>query len=400
MKAYSISTSQAKRLMLAWQQLLPPRSYKGKQAILDYLTRVGCIQYDPINVAGFNHNLVLQARIKDYQPPLLRQLLYKDRKLVDHWDKNMSIYPAADWPYFARQRARLGTQIRSHSQIQAVLPKIRQELSSRGPLSSRDLDFGATVDWYWAPARLARAALESAYFQGELLVHHKSHTRKYYDFAHKHLPADIVTAPDPHPDDADYHDWYVLRRIGSVGLLWNRGSDAWLGMRITAQERNAAFARLRSKKEILPVSVPGIKHELYTKKEALELLDYRCDTTPQAAIIAPLDNLLWDRNLVKALFGFSYRWEVYKPAAQREYGYYVLPVLYGDRFIARFEPTRDKKTGALIIKNWWWEDGITPNPEIESALVDCFDNFIRFLAAPHLENQSVTPLNWVGQAIS
>jgi uncharacterized protein YcaQ len=109
------------------------------------------------------------------------------------------------------------------------------------------------------------------------------------------------------------------------------------------------------------------------------------DQLPRAAILAPLDNLLWDRRFIEALFDFYYVWEVYKPAAERRYGYYVLPVLYGDRFIARFEPGRDKKSGALLVKNWWWEDGVTPAEHMQFALSRCFERFLGYLGADSLQ---------------
>jgi uncharacterized protein YcaQ len=109
-----------------------------------------------------------------------------------------------------------------------------------------------------------------------------------------------------------------------------------------------------------------------------EILDSD-NVRPRAAIIAPLDNLLWDRKLVKELFDFEYRWEVYKPVAERQYGYYVLPVLYGDRFVARFEPGKDKQRQALIIKNWWWETDVEITAELRSELHNCFRKFLGYL---------------------
>ena len=106
---------------------------------------------------------------------------------------------------------------------------------------------------------------------------------------------------------------------------------------------------------------------------------------PRAAILAPLDNLLWDRRFIRRLFGFSYIWEVYKPVAEREYGYYVLPILYGDRFVARFEPGRDKRSGALVVKNWWWEEEVKPSAEMQAELQRCFRRFLSFLDAPALQ---------------
>ena len=100
---------------------------------------------------------------------------------------------------------------------------------------------------------------------------------------------------------------------------------------------------------------------------------------PQAAIIAPLDNLIWDRQLTLWIFDFDYIWEVYKPKAKRQYGYYVLPVIYGDRFVARFDPSFDKKKRALTINNWWWEENVQPNNDMESALIECFQSFNQYL---------------------
>jgi hypothetical protein len=102
---------------------------------------------------------------------------------------------------------------------------------------------------------------------------------------------------------------------------------------------------------------------------------------PRAAIIGALDNLMWDRSLLRWVFDFDYVWEVYKPEAQRKYGYYVLPILYGDRFVARFQPEFDRKTQSLTVANWWWEEGVQPDGEMESALAACFREFARYLPA-------------------
>jgi uncharacterized protein YcaQ len=109
-----------------------------------------------------------------------------------------------------------------------------------------------------------------------------------------------------------------------------------------------------------------------------------------------LDNLLWDRKFIKALFGFDYRWEVYKPVAERQYGYYVLPILYGDRFVARFEPGFDKKSRKLTIKNWWWEPEVNPS---ETALIECFQAFKAYLHAqkivPERKIKKRADLSWL-----
>jgi uncharacterized protein YcaQ len=400
----TITKRQARHLILAHQGLWPPYELEGKSGVLDYIRRVGCIQFDPLNIVSRNPELVLQARVADFRPTMLQELLYEDRMLLDGWDKNMSIYRVEDWPYFHRRRqAAVRNRGKSHERVKSILPPVRQAIEEQGPLSSIDLNFDQTVDWSWAPTRLARAALESMYFWGELIIHHKVHTRKVYDFAHRHLPGELLSASDPNQTEEQYQDWYVLRRIGSVGLLWNRSGDAWLGMpEIKSKERNRALTRLLRQGKVVEVCVEGIEPPLYMRSEDKGRLDHTLDPDDppsRATIMAPLDNLLWDRRLAKELFDFEYRWEVYKPVAERRYGYYVLPILYGDRFVARFEPGRDKKSGTLIIKKWWWESGVIPSERMQSDLRQCFKRFLRYLGTDNFQIDGKTAeqegLDWL-----
>lgn len=385
-----INKEQARRFLLAYQGLWPPDEFKGKRGILAYIHRVGCIQFDPLDIVGQNPDLVLQSRVKGYRPEILDELLYQDRKLLDGWDKTMSIYGVEDWPYFRRRRDSFDHNSgRSAGAIRSVLKKVRAELEQRGPLSSLDLEMHEKVDWDWSQSRLARAALEKMYFSGELLIHHKVHTRKIYDLASRLLPGNLLDALEPYPSDEEYQDWYVLRRIGSVGLLWDRSGQAWLGMhQIDSRERKAALGRLLAQGKIGQLHIEGMAETFYFRSQDQARFDKTLTMTepsPKASVMAPLDNLLWDRRMLKKIFDFDYRWEVYVPLSQRQYGYYVLPILYGDRFIARFEPGRDKKSGTFIIKNWWWETGPEPSRQMKSELVSCFQRFLEYLGAPHLE---------------
>jgi uncharacterized protein len=388
----TLTKRQARRFILTHQGLYPPRQGAGKEDILAFIQRVGCIQFDPLDVVGRNPDLVLQSRIAHYRPEMLEALLYKERALIDGWDKNMSIYPVEDWPYFRRNRKAARQHPRRNQEaVQEMIPLVRRALEARGPLSSIDLKHDEkTMDWPWGPARLVRAALETMYAWGELIVHHKVHTRKVYDFAARHLPEEILFAPDPHETEAAYHDWYVRRRIGGVGLLWNRAGGAWLGIRdFKSPERRAALKRLLSRSEVVEVRVAGSRPAYYLRREdepRLRALLANDDDVPQyIAFLAPLDNVLWDRKLVQELFDFEYIWEVYKPVEERRYGYYVLPVLYGDRFVARFEPELDRERGLLTIKGWWWEPGVQPTEVMRPAIVQAFGTFLRYLDAERLE---------------
>ncbi|MGE5507928.1 MAG: winged helix-turn-helix domain-containing protein [Chitinophagales bacterium] len=401
-----LTRQQARRFLLAQQSLWPPHQLKGKSGILSFIRRVGCIQFDPLNIVGRNPELVLQARVSDFRPAMLEELLYEDRKLLDGWDKMMAIYSTEDWPYFQRHREAARRRLSDTSRpIVSIVDEVRAAISEHGPQSSLDLPYQQTVDWPWAPTRLSRAALESMYFCGELVIDHKVHTRKVYDLASRHLSPELLSASDPNRTEEEYHDWHVLRRIGGVGLLWARSGDAWLGMPgIKSKERRAALLRLQSQGKIIKASVEGIEQPLYLRSEDSLRLESVLKSGGQgshAVILAPLDNLLWDRRLVKELFAFDYRWEVYKPSGDRRYGYYVLPVLLGDRFIARFEPGRDRKNKALTIKKWWWEPGIRQSKWLRSELIDCFERFLKYLGSDTLriepETLSRADLEWLNR---
>ena len=145
-------------------------------------------------------------------------------------------------------------------------------------------------------------------------------------------------------------------------MAHTRSSEYWLGiLGVKSKQRLAALTRLVEKGELTAVSVEGLVEQVFFIRSAdlpvLETVQAGNLTKPQAAIIAPLDNLIWDRQLTRWIFNFDYIWEVYKPKAKRQYGYYVLPVTYGDQFVARFDPSFDKKKHLLTINNWWWEEG-------------------------------------------
>jgi len=389
----TLTKSEGRRFLLAHQRLWPPRQLEGKAGILEHIAHVGCIQYDPIDIVGRNADLVLQARVAGYRPGLLEELLYSDRLLWDGWDKVGSIHLAADWPFFERHRARMRAQwAGAANPAMRLAPEVRQAVRDRGPLSSNDLEHRDTVSWSWGtPVRLGRVALETLHAMGELGIHHRLGTRRYFDLIERLLPADILASPEPNPTDEEYHNWHVLRRVGGLGLALSGGSaEYWLNIQaLKAEARRAALARLALRGELVAVAIEGIPGRTFFLRQAdlptLETVRSEAAPAPRAAFVAPLDNLTWDRELLRLVFDFDYIWEVYKPQPQRKYGYYVLPVLYGDRFVARFDPAYDKRSRTLVIANWWWEEGIRPDDAMEAALAACLQDFLSFLQAGRLE---------------
>ena len=174
----------------------------------------------------------------------------------------------------------------------------------------------------------------------------------------------------------------MLRRIGAVGMLWNRASSVWLGLDDLRRPSARTPSALEEQGAILPVTVEGLRDCFYRLRQDEPLLREAMkepDLPPRCELIAPLDNLIWDRRLLLALFDFDYTWEIYTPEAKRKYGYYVLPLLYGERFIGRVESVYDKKTQRLTVKNIWYEQRVKPDRAIRRRY-GCLARF-RFTAA-------------------
>jgi len=378
----TLTKAEARRFMLLKQGLIGDYIFEGRAGALEFVSQAGCVQFDPINICGRSPELALLSRVKNVKKDDLFALLYEDRALIDYYDKELSIVNTRDWPCFSRTREIYRSRVRSKAEIEPVADMIKSFIRERGPVCSGDLDFNDRVDWYWSKTRLSRAALEAMYFCGDLVVHHKKGAKKYYDLAESHIPADLLSMSDPNSSEDSYFDWNLLRRIGAVGLLWNRASYALLGIQnFKAENRNNAFLRLAQQGEITEIAIEGIKHPFFCKTDDLPLLDRAAKNEVlkgRTEFIAPLDSFIWDRKLIRALFDFDYSWEIYTPAAKRVYGYYTVPILFGERFVGRIEPVVDRRENRLFVKGLWLEEGVKPTGRLSDGIRNALRRLAKF----------------------
>ena len=385
-----LTARQARRFLLLHHGLLGPHRFTGKDGALAFVRQAGCIQFDPVNVCGRNAELTLQSRVKGFAKDTLDALLYEDRALIDYPDKNLSILPVEDWPYMERYRARARRGGGEFPGLEALEAQALAYIGAHGPVASDELPIEGSVAWHssihWSgnwhgESNAARSVLEQLYSTGALVIHHKRGTRKVYDLASRHIAPELLAAPDPLPEELEHIARRVKRRIGAVGMLWNRASDAWLGiLGLRAPERNAAFETLLARGEILTVRVEGVPDALYLRacdEPALRLAMSGDRFSPRCEVIAPLDPLMWDRKLIRALFGFDYTWEIYTPAEKRKFGYYVLPLLWGEGFAGRVEAVADAQASVLRVRHIWLEDGVRRTRALDAALAGCMKRLAR-----------------------
>ncbi|MGD9676359.1 MAG: crosslink repair DNA glycosylase YcaQ family protein, partial [Candidatus Bipolaricaulia bacterium] len=255
-----LEPAHARQFLLLHQRLLPPRRLAGKTGVVELFEHLGCVQYDPIDIVGRNPDLVLQARVRRYRPTLLDRLMHKEHRLYVGWDKMSAIVLRETWPAFARHRALMVKQHGNpESPAMKLAPYILEEIRRRGPLSSTDIEHAEKVDWWWGrQTRLVHASLEILSAMGTVMPHHRVRSVRYFDLTERVLPAEILNAPDPHPDDASYEDWHVLRRIGSLGLAPSNGAaEYWWGiMGVRGGEaRSRVLARLAERGDAVPIGV-------------------------------------------------------------------------------------------------------------------------------------------------
>lgn len=387
----NITKQQARQFILARQGLIGDYRFIGKEGALGFVKQAGCIQYDPVDACGKNAELTLQSRVKGFKKEMLHELLYKDRQLIDYADKELSIWPVEDWPYFSSYRERSRNLGETFEGLDKLKDQAVEYIRENGPVCSSSLPIEGEIFWHssmhWSgnwqkPSPAARSVLEQLYTDGDLVIHHKQGSRKYYDLADKYISSDILEAENPCMDEDSFLCWRVLRRIGAVGLLWDKNSTAFLGVDINAETRKRIFDILEEAGRISSVMVEGIKTRFVYRAEDDSLMDAvtagEADMKPRMSFIAPLDPMLWDKSLILSLFNFQYSWEIYTPADKRKYGYYTLPIVYGDRFVGRIDTTADRKNGILHVKGLWWEEGVRQTKKLNEILERTVRRFARF----------------------
>jgi uncharacterized protein len=274
-----------------------------------------------------------------------------------------------------------------------ILARIRRH----GPVSTADVsrEMGALVDWRWGPTTEGRALLEALIATGRLSLARREGNRRFYDLTERLFPATILERRVTR-EEAMRHR--LLSRHRGVGLLGaGASSEVTIGLGSTA-ERARILAGLLEDGTLIAAEVEGMRGLRYLLAAELPLLEATASPrAPSVTFLAPLDPLMWDRRLVEALFGFAYKWEVYVPEAKRRHGYYVLPILYGDRLVGRIEPRMDRERLSLGIVGIAFEAGFLAleEPGFAGALGQALRAYQDLVGAARV----VWPRSRIGQAL-
>jgi uncharacterized protein len=392
-----IDIATARRFLAIRHLLAPPRALPATpESVLAVVDRLGSLQFDPLDVAGRNHDLVLQARVAGYKRGLTDELLYGRRLLFEAYNKALNLLPTRELPYYRitwqnYAAGRAGTVLREQA---ALAEKLLAAITAEGPKASADFEREAAIAWFWGPTTAVRAVLEALTVSGRLGLARRDGNRRYYDLTERLFPADLLQIVVPEREQMRHK---LLSRYRGHGLLGSQGSGELWHFTGKAPSRTLLRNELLDGGEIVAVTVEGMRGLRYVVGDELPLLaqaerevaegdELPGGSLPGCSFIAPLDPLLWDRAALGPLYDFDYRWEVYTPAAKRRWGYYVLPILFGDRLVGRIEPRIDRKAKAVRILGLTWEAGFDPmeSPGFAAAFSDALNAYLAFGGATQL----------------
>ena len=384
-----IAAEAARRFLVARHLLAPARSLEGgPDAVLEIFRRLGSIQFDPLAVAGRSHDLVLHARVAEYDPGWC-DLLYERREIFEAYNKGLSLVPSREFAWFRGTLSRNSRQILAENA--AVAERVLERIRLDGPLSALDFERerGTTTDWFGMPTNAVRAVLEAYAVTGVLGLARRDGNRRYYDLLERLLPDTVLAREVPLKEQLRHK---LLSRYRAHGLLGVGGGDTFGGLgsaKPSAEHpgRNALREELVERGELVPVELEGMRGKRYVVKEDVELLEAPPEPPPSVAFLSPFDPLVWDRRLLGSLFDFDYVWELFVPPAKRRWGWYVLPVSFRGRFAGRIEPRIDHAGARVHVLDAWWEDDFAPRRAegFVDAMRDALRAYLRFAGASRLE---------------
>ena len=402
----TISQQTARRFVLGKQGLWPGRRWKGKKGTAQAIRECEAVQLDPLNIFARSQDIVLHSRVLDYKPEFLHQVAYDERQFFDYggW---LAMYPMSDLPYFRAHMAKRAEHeyVKHHvAEYQEVLEHVRAELRTRGPLGNRNFNGKRLEVQSYRGRKESSVALFDMWLSGELMIHHREGFERFYDFRENIAPREF----DYVATEQEAEEFFARKAVSFHGLLREAGLrislDYDMRRKYSREEASQLLNGWVEAGKFAQVQVPGMRETFLVLGEDVPALDSLekgkvprawkpKDTTTleEVTFLSPLD-IVSARGRAKKLFDFDYIWEVYTPAHKRRWGYYVLPILYGDDLVARLDPKLDRKTMTLEILGFWHEDDAPVKDVVfANALASGLMRFVKFLESKKIDLKAIEP---------
>lgn len=337
--------------------------WQGQTDLLTLIERLGFVQVDSINTVERAHHMILGARMRSYRPKNLKRLLERDRSLFEHWTHDAAVIPMRFYPHwkmrFDRDRDNLLKKWKGwrRGDFETKFTDVLAHINENGPAMSREVspDEARTSGgwWDWHPSK---TALEFLWRTGELAICRRDGFQKVFDLTER-------VVPEAHrrlrPSDEETIDWACSAALDRLGFATSGEISAFWD-KVTPAEAKSWCLRQSSEKliEIDVICADGSRRTHFARPDIFSTAETVPDLPSRIRILSPFDPVLRNRNRAERLFGFHYRIEVFVPAAKRRYGYYVFPVLEGDRLIGRIDMKREGPDSALCVTAFWPERSV------------------------------------------
>jgi uncharacterized protein YcaQ len=380
----------ARRLLIHHQALSdPPHRAQTLPELNSVIERLGYVQVDSIAIVERAHHQILFARNKTYKPKQLHQLIERDRLLFEHWTHDASVIPVAFFPYwkhrFVREKERLA-QRRSNqfgSDFTQTTDAVLKRIHDHGAVMARDFearDKPSTGWWDWHPSK---AALEYLWRTGALQISRREGFQKVYDLTERVIPAEDRERTVDHDAFVDWACSAALERLG----FGTRGQIAAFFQLLKPAEVEAWVSANRTRLvEVGIESADGSKpRTAFAFPFTLDELDAVPEPPTRVRILSPFDPLLRDRGRAERIFDFHYRIEVFVPEAQRQYGYYVFPVMRGDTIIGRIDMKADRPNDVMSVRRFWPEKRVRLSKAVITGLEAEIDRLRRFTGVSRID---------------
>jgi uncharacterized protein len=398
----TISLEKARKLNLIKQHLVANRSSSNKPTrrdILNVLKSIRYLQIDPTNIVCKSHLLVLWSRLGNYDAKLLEGMLWKERTLFEYWAHGAAIGLSEDYPLFKLGMKTIVSDITTYQKRaedwyksnKKLAEYIENELSTRGPLASNEFEDASEKSWKssgWSNERNVGKMLEILHKRGEILVHSRANGgQKKWDLFAKYLE---FFPKDEYSDDEEIIGTGLeisLRAMGVATALQMR-DYFHPGSRLTETVLRIV-SEMKDEGVIVPLEITGIPTgktgEWFIHREDMKLLDnLERYWKPKTTLLSPFDNLIYDRVRTSYFFWFKVIFEAYVPKDKRIYGYYVLPILHGDKLVGRIDPEMDRINKVLRVNSIHLEKGVGETSELTEAVSDSIKELATFLGAERI----------------
>jgi uncharacterized protein YcaQ len=379
--ALAISNEKARALILAQSALAGVRQEGGASAVLPLIRKLGYVQLDSIRIVERAHHHILYSRHTAYRPRHLERLQGKTPVLFEHWTHDSSLIPLEFYPHWrhrfaaARARADVWNQRIGDTRVIAI---VKDHICLKGPSRARDFAHlgGRTGPWWgWGPAK---AALEWLWRTGELAVLERDGFEKVYELAERAIPRTLLSE---RPSLRESREWAfsdALDRLGAgtarmIADFWAKTSLPESQALASIPAAHAWIEQEKKKGRLIDVVLEGAKGMRSFNAVARPSIEAHIAKLPEATgrlrVLSPFDPVLRDRTRAERIFGFGYTIEIYVPEPKRKYGYYVFPLLEGDRFVGRIDMKAVRATDQLAVKALWMEPRLSLTPARRGKLM-------------------------------